>query len=404
MSTYNAAILEDDLDKHNGHVTGQVDIGGHGQELGYLNIRWSYPTDGQAGVYGCSVVGITAFGHSVTLTHTLEVKKSSISLADLIMEIRDLKKSNTELQSKMAANEQKIDLQQSTIIDLQSKVAQQQNPVVQNTTTGDCQSTLIAEQQRNDFQQSKIEELQSNMTAQQQLNDLQQTAIGECQSKMAAQQTTIGDLQSKMAVQQQNITSQHNMIGDLQSNISTQQHDIDSQHTDIIAQQTTIGDLQSKMTTQETTIGDLQSKMAATQSSLSQQQAVMQSVTSNNNNMTSLLSDLEVRLTHVETGAVYFDHPSEWRSSHIYMYSKPGYSVSHMLYKDIHISFNTPYTRPPAVTWAVGVMHHTQDYLMYSVEVRDVTTTGCVIRAGVLDGGSNFWFTSLVVEWTSIPR
>ena len=305
VSTTTTAILEDDLDKHNGHVTGQVDMGGQGQgqgqELGYLNIRWSYPTDGQAGVYGCSVVGITASGHSVILTRTLEVKTSSISLADLVMEIRDLKKSNTDLQAKMAA---------------------------------------------------------------------QLITIGECQSKMASQQ---------------------NIIGDLQSNMSTQQHDIDSQHATIVAQQTTIGDLQSKM--------------AATQSSLSHQQAVMQSVISNNNNnMTSLLSDLEVRLTHVETGAVTFGDPGNWDSAHTYTYSKAGYSTW-FIYQDVHISFKTPYhSGPPVVTWAVGLMDHRQDYLRYSVDVRDVTTTGCVIRAGVLDGHSDFWFDFLIVEWTSIPR
>ena len=77
VSTYTSALMESDIDKPNAQTSG--DVSGTSGEMGYLQVKWDFPTDTQVGRYVCTVTGITEAGHSVILTkHWLLRKLLSI--------------------------------------------------------------------------------------------------------------------------------------------------------------------------------------------------------------------------------------------------------------------------------------------------------------------------------------
>ena len=154
VSIYSPAMLENDLDKSNAHVTGDLSVTNpaHAGELGYLHVTWSMPTDAQIGQYECSVHGVTASGHSVSFSKNLEVKKSEVYLSDLIAEIQDIKRNNTAQQTTIDSLQRDNTLQQTAISYLLSQTASQ------HTTISDLQSKLTAQNAKITGLQSQVDE------------------------------------------------------------------------------------------------------------------------------------------------------------------------------------------------------------------------------------------------------
>jgi len=158
VTTFTSPQVETAADLINVKVTGNVT--GNDTVKGHLKLTWSFPTSAQSGHYECSIAGLTAQGHRAPLvTKQLKVKTASVSVDDLVSELRDLKqvvyqqrnvtymqqqlidtdkKMIESLQKQAESDKKMIDSQQSQIQFLTQEVA-----LVEHTESGhvDCGSS-----------------------------------------------------------------------------------------------------------------------------------------------------------------------------------------------------------------------------------------------------------------------
>jgi len=110
------------------------------------------------------------------------------------------------------------------------------------------------------------------------------------------------------------------------------------------------------------------------------------------------ISSLQAALQHVENGSLLFDQRfGDWGEN--YTYSK-SLQQSGMQHQEKTVIFSKPYDRPPVITWNIVYMERYRKYLMYSVELVEVTSKSFTIRAA-RNKSDNFWFYRLVIEWSS---
>jgi len=144
VTTFTLPQVQTAADLINVKVTGNVT--GNDTVKGYLQLTWSFPTSAQSGHYECSIAGLTAQGHRLPLfTKQLEVKTASVSVDDLVSELRDLKQVVYQQRNVTYMQQQQIDTDKKMIESQQSQIQflTQEVALVEHTESGhvDCGSS-----------------------------------------------------------------------------------------------------------------------------------------------------------------------------------------------------------------------------------------------------------------------
>ena len=96
---------------------------------GFIQLTITQPTVDQTGEFVCEASGLSAAGHVVTVSSTVEITNCEPSIADLVAYVTDLSKKNGDLNVKIGSLEVKnVDLQQN-INALEAKDANLQQEV-----------------------------------------------------------------------------------------------------------------------------------------------------------------------------------------------------------------------------------------------------------------------------------
>jgi len=90
-------------DLGNIHVTGQIGNTGNPGEEGYIELTWDYPTSQQAAEYMCEVNTISALGHNVVFSSSLEIGEQVPTIGELVGLVQNLEKDKTQMENQLAA-------------------------------------------------------------------------------------------------------------------------------------------------------------------------------------------------------------------------------------------------------------------------------------------------------------
>ena len=203
VSTYTHAHVESAADRGNLQVTGDVTgvSGGGDLDLGHLHLTWDFPTSGQLGKYTCTATAITTSGHVVTLEKSVTLMTSSVDIDDILSELRDLKKSDTEQDAVNAAQKKDIDILNRTVAQLNisnaaltRSVAQLQN--LYTTEIDSLKTQLLAVQAANTAYKADIEILNTTVAQLNTSNAQLATSVAQLQTANTASQTQIDTLEN----------------------------------------------------------------------------------------------------------------------------------------------------------------------------------------------------------------
>jgi len=107
------------------------------------------------------------------------------------------------------------------------------------------------------------------------------------------------------------------------------------------------------------------------------------------------------RLKHVETGVIQCSHSSRWPG---HTHDRQGYSV---LYKDVTVKFDKPYTSVPQVKVGVeDLITYGGSHATLGSDVIKVTSTDFTVRCSTWAPGGNTMggIHSMAVSWISVPK
>jgi len=75
---------------NNANVKVEGQLNKNATEKGYLEVTWTFPTEGDVGEFTCEANGLTASGHNVVFTKSLEVEVKVPTTSDLVQTIHEL--------------------------------------------------------------------------------------------------------------------------------------------------------------------------------------------------------------------------------------------------------------------------------------------------------------------------